>query len=164
MESLRSKFVQLSTGGHFAEGVVYIERPTRLRLQYNKPANIQVYANGNWLAHVDTELEAVWHVPISTTPASFLVRKNIKLSGDVTVRRVIRQAHTISVELLQTKEPESGRFVLTFSDVPLTLRKWSITDTQGISTTVTLVGPSFNVAIPRDVFVFDNTQFEKESQ
>lgn len=164
MESLRSKFVQLSTGGHFAEGVVYIERPTRLRLQYNKPANIQVYANGNWLAHVDTELEAVWHVPISTTPASFLVRKNIKLSGDVTVRRVIRQAHTISVELLQTKEPESGRFVLTFSDVPLTLRKWSITDTQGISTTVTLVGPSFNVAIPRDVFVFDNTQFERESQ
>jgi outer membrane lipoprotein-sorting protein len=54
--------------------------------------------------------------------------------------------------------------VLTFSDVPLTLRKWSITDTQGISTTVTLVGPSFNVAIPRDVFVFDETQFEKESQ
>ena len=31
MESLRSKFVQLSTGGKVAEGTIYIERPKRLR-------------------------------------------------------------------------------------------------------------------------------------
>ena len=159
---MRSNFVQLSSGGRFAEGTIYIERPKRLRLEYRKPSNIQVYANGNWLAHVDTDLEAVWHVPLKSTPAAFLVRDAIKLSGDVTVERVIRDARTISVSLIQTEEPDAGRFVLTFSDAPLALRKWTVTDAQGISTSVTLVAPAFNVAIPRDVFVFDETKFDRE--
>ena len=163
VNSLRSNFVQLSTGGRFAEGVIYIDRPKRLRLQYKKPSNIQVYANGNWMAHVDTDLEAVWHVPLGTTPAAFLVRDKISLSGDITVQRVLRDAHTISVSLIQTAEPDAGRFVLTFSDAPLALRKWTVTDAQGISTSVTLVAPAFNVAIPGDVFVFDETKFEKET-
>jgi outer membrane lipoprotein-sorting protein len=164
IESLRSKFVQLSSGGKFAEGVIFIERPQRLRLQYTNPPNIQVYANGFWLAHVDTELEAVWHVPIKTTAASFLVREKIELRGDITVQRVMRKARTLSVELTQTDEPEAGRFVLTFADAPLSLRKWTVTDAQGISTSVTLVAPNFNVVIPGDVFVFDETTFDQELQ
>lgn len=164
MESLRSKFVQLSTGGKVAEGTIYIERPKRLRLQYKKPSNIQVYANGNWLAHVDTDLEAVWHVPLKATPAAFLVRDQIKLSGDITVERVIRDARTVSVSLVQTEEPDAGRFVLTFSDSPLALRKWTVTDVQGVSTSVSLVAPAFNVAIPREVFIFDESKFELEVQ
>lgn len=164
MESLRSKFVQLSTGGRVAEGTIYIERPSRLRLEYKTPSNIQVYANGNWLAHVDTDLEAIWHVPLKATPAAFLVRDRIKLSGDITVERVMRDARTISVSLIQTDEPEAGRFVLTFSDTPLALRKWTVTDAQGISTSVNLVAPAFNVAIPRDVFIFDESKFERDVQ
>ena len=162
LDTLRSQFVQLSSGGNFAEGVIYIERPKRLRLQYTNPPNIQVYANGFWLAHVDTELEAVWHVPIKTTAASFLVRDKIAFRDEFIVRRVIRQPQLISVELFQTDEPESGKFVLTFADQPLGLRKWTVTDAQGISTSVTLVAPTFNVTIPADVFVFDETKFDHE--
>jgi outer membrane lipoprotein-sorting protein len=162
IESLRSKFVQLSTGGKVAEGKIFIERPKRLRLQYQNPSNIQVYANGNWLAHVDTDLEAVWHVPLKSTPAAFLVRDRILLSGDITVERVLRDARTVSVSLFQTDEPDAGRFVLTFTAAPLALRKWTVTDVQGISTSVSLVAPKFNVSIPRDVFIFDETKFEPE--
>ena len=164
MQSLRSKFVQFSSGGGVAEGIIYIERPKRLRLQYNKPSNIQVYANGNWLAHVDTDLEAVWHVPLKATPAAFLVGDRIKLSGDITVERVMRDARTVSVSLIQTDGPDTGRFVLTFSDSPLTLRKWTVTDMQGVSTSVSLLGPTFNVAIPREIFLFDESKFEPEVQ
>lgn len=164
VNSLRSNFVQLSTGGRFAEGILYIDRPKRLRLQYKKPGNIQVYANGNWLAHVDTDLEAVWHVPLKSTPAAFLVRDKISLSGDITVQRVMRDARTISISVVQTAEPDAGRIVFTFSDSPLALRKWTVTDAQGVSTSVTLVAPAFNVAIPRDVFVFDETKFDQQPQ
>ena len=92
------------------------------------------------------------------------MRDQIKLSGDVTVERVIRDARTISVSLVQTEEPDAGRFVLTFSDSPLALRKWTVTDVQGISISVSLVAPDFNVAIPRDVFIFDESKFEPEVQ
>lgn len=164
VSSLRSNFVQLSSGGRFAEGTIFIDRPKRLRLQYKKPSNIQVYVNGSWLAHVDTDLEAVWHVPLKSTPAAFLVQDKISLSGDITVQRVMRDARTISVSLVQTAEPDAGRIVFTFSDAPLALRKWMVTDAQGISTSVTLVAPAFNVAIPGDVFVFDETKFEQPPQ
>ncbi len=161
-ESIRSEFVQLASGGRFAQGTIYIERPKRLRIEYRNPATMQVYANGSWLILVDTELETVSHVPINSTPAGFLVRDRIKLSGDVTVDRVGRGKKTISIELVQTEDPEAGRFILTFADAPLQLRQWTVIDGQGVSTNVQLVSPAFNVPIPRDVFVFDDTPYKKE--
>ena len=70
LKSLRSKFVQLSSDGSFAEGNIYIERPNRMRLDYTQPPNIQVYADRFWLTHVDTELGSVSRIPLKLTPAS----------------------------------------------------------------------------------------------
>lgn len=158
LKTLRSRFIQISAG-NFAEGVIYIDRPNKLRLEYTIPSHIQVYANGFWLTHVDNELEAVWHTPIKATPATFLVRDTIALNGDISVKGLDRKPGSISIELAHTKQPGTGRFVLIFSDDPLNLRKWTITDAQGVSTSVTLMAAEFNVAIPGAVFVFDETKF-----
>lgn len=164
IDSLKSSFVQLASGGRFAQGTLYIERPNRLRLDYKPPTMMQVYANGSWLVHVDTELEAVTHVPVSSTPAGFLVQDRIKLSGDVTVERVTHGEKTISLELIETKDPEAGRFILTFDEAPLKLKQWTVIDAQGVTTNVQLLNPAFNVAIPRQVFVFDETQYDRPVQ
>ncbi|MEE2996256.1 MAG: outer membrane lipoprotein carrier protein LolA [Pseudomonadota bacterium] len=164
VESLRSKFIQLSSGGRFAEGNIYIERPKKMRLEYTRPSNIQVYANGFWIAHVDTELETVSHAPLELTPAGLLVRDRIELSGKIIVRRITRSSNMLSIEIVQVDEPESGKFVMTFTDTPIALRKWVVTDAQGVSTSITLVAPEFNVAIPHRLFVFDENMFERELQ
>ena len=164
LRTLRSSFVQVSSGGEPAEGTVFIERPGRLRLDYSDPPNIEVYVDGNWLIHVDTDLEAVSQIPVKWTPARFLVSERIALSGDATVRRIYRGPGVISVELVQTGDPEAGSFELAFFDAPLALRKWVVVDSQGVTTTVTLSGPAFNVPIPREVFVFDSRRFEPEPQ
>ena len=80
------------------------------------------------------------------------------------MRRVIRSANGLSVEIVQTAEPDAAKFLMTFTDKPLSLRKWLVTDSQGVSTSVTLVAPEYNVTIPRNVFVFDETKFERETQ
>lgn len=164
LETIRSRFVQLVSGGRFSEGTLYIERPNRLRLDYKKPATTQVYANGNWLIHVDTELEAVTHVPINVTIAGFLVRKKIRLGGDIVVQRVTRADGAITLQLAQADEPEAGRFTLTLTEKPLRLQKWTVVDPQGITTNVTLLAPRFNEPVNREVFVFDDSQFERELQ
>lgn len=162
VRSVRSKFVQLASGGRFSEGTLYIDRPGRLRLDYKPPSAIQVFANGRWLVYVDTELEEVSHVPIDSTPAGFLVREKINLAKDITVERVIRQPGTVSLQMSQTGDPEAGRLTMTFADAPLSLRKWTVVDAQGTSTSVTLVAPDFNVAIPHAVFIFDEDRFARE--
>ncbi len=155
LKSLRSKFVQVSSDGSFAEGNIYIERPNRMRLDYTQPPNIQVYADRFWLTHVDTELGSVSRIPLKLTPATFLVRERLRLDGDLMVQHVTRDARTLSLEVVRKDEPKAGKYVITLSDKPLALRKWVVTDAQGIRTSVTLISPEYNVIIPKKVFIFD---------
>lgn len=164
IETVRSEFVQLVSGGRVSRGTLYIERPDRLRLDYKKPDATQVYASGTWLIHVDTALEAVTHVPINMTAAGFLVRERIRLGGDIAVRRVVRRNGEITLDLVQADDPEEGRFALTFAEGPLRLKNWTVVDAQGVTTRVDLISPAFNVAVPREVFVFDERKYDRELQ
>ena len=164
LKTIRSKFVQLSSGDNFAEGNIYIERPNKMRLEYTRPPNIQVYADGFWLAHVDTELETVWRIPLKLTPATFLIRERVRFSGNVIVQHVTRGYRTLSLEVVRRDEPEAGNYVITLSDKPLTLRKWAVTDAQGITTSVTLIDPEYNVVIPKNVFIFEEPNTNPEIQ
>ncbi len=164
IETLKSPFLQIASIGQFAEGTIYIERPRQLRLDYKPPATVQVYTDGSWLLHVDTELETVTHIPISSTPVSFLLGNDIRFSGRVEIQRLVREKQTISIVIGEKGSPAAGSFTLTFSDNPLQLRRWTVVDAQGVTTNVTLVGAAFNVAIPPDVFAFDKTRYERELQ
>ena len=161
-KSLRSNFIQVSSD-QYSEGVIYIERPNKLRLKYTNPSHIQVYSSGFWLTYIDKELEAIWHVPIRSTAASLFVRENIKLSGDVFLQRVNREPGVISIVLRQTENQSSGSLELIFTDNPLMLRKWNILDGDGIATSVTLLSAEFDISIPSSTFSFEETEYEYQS-
>tara|TARA_B100000686_G_C16758070_1_gene956872 strand:+ start:60 stop:707 length:648 start_codon:yes stop_codon:yes gene_type:complete len=164
LKSLKSKFVQWSSSGHFSEGIIFIKRPNKLRVQYIKPSNIQIYGNEFWITHVDTELETISHIPLEKTLANFLIRKNIKLGEEITVAQVIRGSNLISIDIFNTAEPDSGSLKLTFNKHPLLLREWTVVDNQGIKTKVTLLAPAFNVSISPKVFVLDSQQYEESTE
>jgi outer membrane lipoprotein-sorting protein len=164
VRSIRADFVQVASTGAFAEGQFQLRRPGKLRLDYKPPSHIQVYSTGTWLIYVDTRLGEVTYVPVGSTVVGFLVRETIKLSGDVRVVAVDRRADTLTVQLVQTKEPDAGRLALTFSQNPLQLRQWTVVDAQGIETRVTLVGAETNVAISDDVFAFDSRKYERPNR
>ena len=161
-KSLRSNFAQVSSG-QYSEGVIYIERPNKLRLKYTNPSHIQVYSSGFWLTYIDTELETIWHIPIKSTAASLFVRENIKLSGDISPQRVERKANVISIVLSQTKNQNAGELELIFTDQPLTLRKWNIIDGDGTFTSVTLSSAEFDIPIPGSTFSFKEKEYEYQA-
>jgi outer membrane lipoprotein-sorting protein len=161
VRSIRADFVQVASTGAFAEGEFRLRRPGKLRLDYKPPSHIQVYSTGTWLIYVDTRLGEVTYVPVSSTIVGFLIRDTIRLSGDVRVVGLDRGAETLTLHVVQTKEPDAGRLTLTFDLSPLQLRQWTVTDAQGIETRVTLVGAETNVAIGDDVFLFDSRKYER---
>ena len=160
VRSVEAGFLQISSGGHVAEGRLYLQRPEQLRLDYRPPATIQIYANGYWLAFIDTELEEISQVPLSSTPAGFLVRNRITLSGDITVTRIEKRDDQIRVHLTQTKNLDSGTLALSFAEHPLRLQNWIVTDAQGVRTQVSLINPKFNRLIDEKYFRYDENQFE----
>ena len=54
--------------------------------------------------------------------------------------------------------------MLVFSDKPLELRKWVVTDTQGVKTTVSLLGPEFGIRLDPGLFNYEmHDSFEENN-
>lgn len=164
VRTLRSGFVQTSTNGGVAEGTLYLQRPGNMRIDYRPPTPLQIFADGTWLTYVDSELKEVNRLPLSATPAAFLLQDKISLSGDVTVKRLTRRRGTINLHLAQTDESDLGRLIVTLAEAPVALRGWTVIDGQGIETTVTLIGPDINKQITRRTFVFDAPDWARDPQ
>jgi outer membrane lipoprotein-sorting protein len=154
IRTLKARFVQTASTGSYAEGMVYIERPGRMRLDYAPPAELQIYATDTWLIMVDEGLREVNQLPLSATPASVLVADEVRLGGKIAVRRIERGAQTLRIHLTQADDPEAGTLILTFADAPLALRQWSVVDAQGVTTRVALLDAEFNGDIPRRVLTY----------
>ena len=48
LQTLQSKFVQNNPDGSHAHGTLYLQRPGRMRFEYDPPTPIRLYANGNF--------------------------------------------------------------------------------------------------------------------
>jgi outer membrane lipoprotein-sorting protein len=144
LTTMESRFLQFSDEG-VAEGRIYLDRPEHLRIEYAPPVPILMVASDLILMFYDTELKQTTFLPVSETPAGFLLDDNIRLSGDLTVTEFTRGAHSFRLTLVETNAPDSGSISLTFEDKPLRLVKWRVIDAQGAVVEVALLDPRFGV-------------------
>lgn len=154
VQSLQSKFVQVANDGRQATGTFYLSRPGKMRLEYDKPITDFVVADGTFIFYWDGEMRQQSSAPIGTTMADVILRKAIKLSGDVTVTNVFQAPGVVEVSLVETKEAGKGTMTLVFEDRPFQLRKWRVLDAQGLTTEVALLNPRTDVTFPSDLFYF----------
>lgn len=154
IRTLKAPFVQASSSGNYARGNLYIERPGNLRIDYDKPTNLQVYADGTWLFYIDEELKDVSQVPLAATPASFLVRDKFSFSDGLTIQKVEKRNRALRITVVRKGEEESGSLALLLSEDAMAFRGWTVTDPQGVKTTVTLLSPTLNQPIAKEIFVF----------
>jgi outer membrane lipoprotein-sorting protein len=137
IRTLRARFVQLSQNGGRSQGTFYLSRPGRLRLEYDPPGTMILIGNGGQLQQYDTSLRQQQYVPLSSTPATYLV-DTLRLSGDITVTGVARTPQSIEVTIVKTRDPREGRITFIFQSNPLQLRNWTVVDSQNRLIRVTL--------------------------
>lgn len=143
LRTLRSRFLQTSPDGAVSEGNAWMERPGRMRFEYDPPSPFLLVAGGGVGLFYDKQLKQISNFPLSQTPLGILLSDNLKLSGDVTVTAINRLPGQIHITLVRTKSPGDGSIMLVFADNPLSLRQWAITDPQQRETRVSL----FNIAL-----------------
>ena len=129
--SLSARFQQFSSDGELALGSIYVRRPGRMRVEYDPPVSVILVADGMLVSYYDHELDQLNQLPLSASPAWFLLRDPIDLTKDVTVTGVRQGPGVLRVTMHQTDEPEAGAVTLVFSDQPLELRQWTLIDAQG---------------------------------
>jgi outer membrane lipoprotein-sorting protein len=138
IRTLKARFLQVAPDGRVTEGTAWLERPGRMRFEYNPPAPFLLIANHGVLVFQDKSLAQTSNIPLSRTPLGILLAEQVKLSGDISVTGMQRQPGQIQVTLTRTSSPGEGTLTLIFADPPLALKQWVVVDAQRQATKVTL--------------------------
>lgn len=153
LSTVEAHFTQLHPVEGTYTGTFYLKRPGRMRIDYDPPAPYLYIADGTWLTFWDKQLEQRSDVPLGSSLADFITRRNIRLSGDVTVTGLQRTDRTIEVTLVQTDDPGAGQLTLVFNRNPLMLTSWRVVDAQGQTTQVMLRDLQYGMQLPNNLFV-----------
>lgn len=163
--TLQADFIQTHSDGSRYNGVFYLNRPGRLRFEYAPPNADYIVADGLLIHYWDNEVKNYSNAPIGSTLADFLLRKNIKLSGDLTVKSVqdVPDGRWL-LTLSQTADPQAGNLTLLLDKNPLRLVRWRIIDGTGAMTEVSLFKIQTGLRPDPRLFVFKTPKgFESET-
>src|SRR3954451_14590757 len=139
MSTLTGDFVQTGGDGRRLTGKLYLQRPGRIRFEYDAPATIEVIADGSSVAVRDSKLVTQDLYAISQTPLKFLLRDHIDLGKDIRIVGISLEPEGARV-LLEDKSTLGGtsKIALFFDKDVRTLQRWRIVDPQGFTTIVAL--------------------------
>jgi outer membrane lipoprotein-sorting protein len=156
IRTLEASFRQTAPDGSLSTGRLFIDRNrSGMRFDYDPPSKVLLVAPGDWrLIFYDGSIQQVNVIPLSETPLGFLLSQDVKLSDDVTVQSVADRGAEIDVTLIRTEEPDQGKVVLTFAAEPMRLTRWSVTDAQGLVTTLEIDDVRTGVELQRELFVW----------
>jgi outer membrane lipoprotein-sorting protein len=159
LRTLKAHFVQVAPNGAASQGTAWLQRPGRMRFQYDPPSPLLLVAGHGLVVFHDNSLDQTTNIPIGATPLGILLADHISLSGDITVTALNRLPGEIELTLVRTAHPTEGSLALVFTDNPLTLRQWTVTDAQGQRTTVTLTNIELGGKFDQSLFEYVNPQF-----
>lgn len=155
--TITADFKQESPDGSSAQGKMYLERPGKMRWQYEPPMPVLMVANGQNFIYYDSELDQLSYLPIDESLAAFITRKNVSFEDPaVRVINFREGSGSIRFTILQAKRPEDGRMTLEFSDNPLKLTGMELVDSTEQVTKISLSNLSYNTSLEPKLFVFED--------
>lgn len=132
---LAGTFVQTANGVQ-ERGTFSMLRPGRVRLDYDDMP-IQLISDGNDLYFFDRSLDQITTVPLTSTPAGILIRKNIDLkNADINVMETNATDNTFSLKMNLRGQEGIGNMTVVFDKNPVKLNSWTVVDATGAKTDV----------------------------
>jgi outer membrane lipoprotein-sorting protein len=137
VQTMVGNFVQIGPDGRRVDGNFSIQKPGKVRFQYNPPSPIDIIADGSSVVVRDRSLETSDYYPLSQTPLRYLLADHIDLLRDTDVISVSADDTFATVVIEETQVMVgTNRLMLMFDAKNLQLKQWTVTDPQGLDTTV----------------------------
>lgn len=152
IKTLQARFQQINPNGGMAAGTVYISRPGKMRLDYDPPSKITLVATDWRLIFQDAAVKQVNQLPLSQTPLAFLLANQVDLNNAIEVEGVQHVGNEVGVKVIQKGKPDQGNVIVYFSQSPMELRRWTVTDPQGLVTQVVLADIKTGVKLDPSLF------------
>lgn len=151
VKSMMGEFMQFSPRGEQTSGKFFIQRPGKLRFNYDDPSPIRVIADGSNVVIGNLKLKT-WDIyPLSKTPLSLLLADRIDLQHQM-VRDVQQSADLTTIVMGDKSIFGDQTITLMFDPATSDLRQWTITDNQGKDTSVMIFNVKTGVHFDEKVF------------
>jgi len=137
VQQMVGKFVQVGPDGSRVKGEFYMQKPGRVRFEYDPPSPIEIIADGQSVVVRDRKLATQDVYPLSQTPLRFLLSDRIDLIRDTNVVAVRADDVYVTV-VIEERQALIGtsRLMMMLGAKDNQLKQWTITDPQGYDTTV----------------------------
>jgi outer membrane lipoprotein-sorting protein len=154
LKNISADFMQIDDQGGMMRGTIAIQRPGKMRVNYDAPSKDFIIADGNNVHIWNDDLKEQTNVEEGSSLAEFILRDPVKLSGDVIITKFERFPAKIEITLVEANDPGTGQLTLVFEDKPLKLRQWKVLDPQGRTTGVNLENMREDVSFSPKLFYF----------
>jgi outer membrane lipoprotein-sorting protein len=137
VQQLTGNFVQVGPDGGRVRGTFWIQKPGKVRFEYDPPTPIDIIADGKSVVVRDRKLATQDLYPLSQTPLRFLLADRIDLLRDTTVVGVHSDDTFVTV-IIEERQALVGtsRLMMMVGAKDYQLKQWTVTDPQGYDTTV----------------------------
>jgi outer membrane lipoprotein-sorting protein len=154
VRTMTGEFVQFGPRGEQTGGKFYIERPGKIRFNYEGSSGFKVISDGQSVVLDNKKMNTMDLYPLSKTPLKLLLDERIDLSGNK-VRSVKEEDDLTTIQLADKSVFGNSRITMMFDPKSYDLRQWTITDAQGKDTTVMIFNVQQGVRIDQDLFKID---------
>ena len=136
---LTANFLQVAADGSTRTGKAWLERPGKMRFEYDPPDKQLLVAGVGLLVYYDPQLDQTTNIPLGSTPLGILLAEHVNLnSAGVVVTNMQVQPGEDDITLIRKDKAGAGSLTLVFGTNPLELRQWVVVDAQGRQTRVSL--------------------------
>ena len=162
MKTAEAKFTQLNDDGTISEGKLYIQRPGKMRFEYDPPNEAVVMATNNTVIVYDPKSnQKAEKYPLKRTPLSIILARRVDLGQ---ARMVVDHSYDGTATTVTAQDPENpeyGNIQLNFTGNPVELRQWIVNDANGGQTTVILGDLKTGGRLPSSLFNIN--EFERSN-
>jgi|AntRauTorcE11897_2_1112592.scaffolds.fasta_scaffold01308_3 outer membrane lipoprotein-sorting protein len=153
LDTLKADFTQIAYDGSRTTGTFYLNRPGKLRFEYDDSDDF-IVADGIFIYYYDSEMKQQSNTTIGNSLADFLLRKNIRLDGDIKVTDMNRKNGYLNATISLREDPAAGSLILTLDENPMKLIKWQVIDSQNLTTEIRLDNIETDIRLARDLFFY----------
>lgn len=131
IQYLKTSFVQNNPDGSQAEGVFYLSRPDKMRIEYKTPQKLIILSDGQYIFQYDPVLDETSKADLELTPAAILLNEKINFSGVIQVLEVKEEDNKVYIQVSKVGAEDLGTFTFCFQKTPFDLKGWTVLDQQG---------------------------------
>ena len=160
IQQLVGDFVQVGPDGSRIRGEFYIQKPGKVRFDYEPPSRIEIIADGQSVVVRDRKLATQDLYPLSQTPLRYLLSDRIDLLKETNIVGVRADDTFVTITIEET-QPLVGtsRLMMMVGAKDFKLKQWTITDPQGYDTTVAVSNLDNSKRPDPSLFKIDYTRY-----